>query len=69
MDQRPRKICQALGIDGGLNGTDLCAGEAVLFVEEGDRVPDECVTIGPRVGLNSVPEPWKSMPWRFQVKE
>ena len=65
----PGKICQALGIDGGLNGTDLCAAEAVLFVEAGDPVPDDCVTIGPRVGLNSVPEPWKSMPWRFQVEE
>jgi DNA-3-methyladenine glycosylase len=65
----PGKICQAMGIDGGLNGIDLCAAEAVLFVEAGDPVPDECVTIGPRVGLNSVPEPWKSIPWRFQVKE
>ena len=26
------------------------------------------VTKGPRVGLNSVPEPWKSKPWRFLVK-
>jgi DNA-3-methyladenine glycosylase len=65
----PGKICQALGIDGRLNGEDLCAPEAELFVEPGEPVPDECVTIGPRVGLNSVPEPWKSMPWRFQVKE
>jgi DNA-3-methyladenine glycosylase len=65
----PAKICQALGIDGRLNGTDLCASQAILFVEEGLPIPDECVTIGPRVGLNSVPEPWKSMPWRFQVKE
>jgi DNA-3-methyladenine glycosylase len=65
----PGKICQALAIDGGLNGADLCAADAVLFVEEGEPVPEECVTIGPRVGLNSVPEPWKSIPWRFQVKE
>jgi DNA-3-methyladenine glycosylase len=65
----PGKICQAMGIDGGLNGIDLCAAEAVLFVEAGDPVPDECVTIGPRVGLNSVPEPWKSKPWRFLVLE
>jgi DNA-3-methyladenine glycosylase len=62
----PGKICQALGIDGRLNGTDLCAAEAVLFVETGDPVPNECVTIGPRVGLNSVPEPWKSKAWRFR---
>jgi DNA-3-methyladenine glycosylase len=62
----PGKICQALGIDGRLNGADLCAAEAELFVEEGDPVSEECVTIGPRVGLNSVPEPWKSIPWRFK---
>lgn len=65
----PAKICQALGIDGSLNGVDLCVAEAVLFVEQGDIIPDDCVTIGPRVGLTSVPEPWKSIPWRFQVKE
>jgi len=63
----PGKICQALGIDGKLNGADLCAAEAVLYVEEGDAVPDECVTIGPRVGLNSVPEPWKSKPWNLKL--
>jgi len=64
----PAKICQALDIDGGLNGSDLCAEGAALFVEEGIRIPDLAVTTGPRVGLNSVPEPWKSIPWRFLVK-
>lgn len=62
----PAKLCQALGIDGRLNGTDLCAPDSELFVEDGPPIPDECVTIGPRVGLNSVPEPWKSIPWRFR---
>ncbi len=61
----PGKICQALHIDGSLNGADLCAPDAVLFVEAGQPVPDSSVTITPRVGLNSVPEPWKSKPWRF----
>jgi DNA-3-methyladenine glycosylase len=63
----PGKLCQALGIDGSLNGVDLCADAAVLFVEQGDPISDECVTIGPRVGLNNVPEPWKSIPWRFRI--
>ena len=63
----PAKICQALAIDGRLNGLDLCAPQAVLFVEPGEAIPDERVTIGPRVGLNTVPEPWKSIPWRFRV--
>jgi DNA-3-methyladenine glycosylase len=64
----PAKICQALDINGGLNGSDLCASQAALFVEEGFLIPDSAVTTGPRVGLNSVPEPWKSIPWRFLVK-
>ncbi|HLE14569.1 MAG TPA: DNA-3-methyladenine glycosylase, partial [Anaerolineales bacterium] len=63
----PAKICQALAIDGRLNGLDLCAPQAVLFVEPGEAIPDERVTIGPRVGLKTVPEPWKSIPWRFRV--
>lgn len=64
----PAKICQALDIDGRLNGSDLCAEGVVLFVEKGIQIPDSAVTTGPRVGLNSVPEPWKSIPWRFLVK-
>jgi DNA-3-methyladenine glycosylase len=63
----PAKICQAFGIDGRLNAADLCTPDAVLFVEFGKEVPDSSVTIGPRVGLNNVPQPWKSIPWRFRV--
>jgi DNA-3-methyladenine glycosylase len=63
----PAKICQALAIDGGFNGYDLCAPDAQLFVESGYPIPDQSVTTGPRVGFNNVPEPWLSMPWRFRV--
>jgi DNA-3-methyladenine glycosylase len=65
----PAKLCQALGIDKGLNGADLCAQQAELYVEPGKLILDSCVTIGPRVGLTNVPEPWKSMPWRFLVHD
>lgn len=63
----PAKICQAMGIGGDFNGSDLCAPEAVIFVEKGEPVPEKNVTTGPRVGLNTVPEPWKSIPWRYRV--
>jgi len=63
----PGKICQALAIDGRFKAADLCAPEAVLFIEDGEPVPEQAVTIGPRVGFNNVPEPWLSMPWRFLV--
>ena len=63
----PAKICQALNIDKRYNGIDLCDEKAPLFVEKGGAIPDSSVTIGPRVGLNTVPELWKSKPWRFKV--
>lgn len=65
----PAKICQALKIDKRFNGVDLCAVNGRLFVELGESIPDSSVTIGPRVGLNTVPDPWKSMPWRFYVRD
>jgi len=63
----PGKLCQALGIDRRHNGLDLCSAEVELFVESGMPILAENVTIGPRVGLTSVPEPWKSMCWRFRL--
>lgn len=64
----PGKLCQAMGIAKSENGADLTAASASLWIEAGVPVPEKSVTIGPRVGLYSVPEPWKSVPWRFLVK-
>jgi DNA-3-methyladenine glycosylase len=61
----PGKLTQALGIDGRHNKLDLIAPDAVVFIEKGFDIPDELVTTGPRVGLYTVSEPWKSKPWRY----
>ena len=61
----PAKLTQALAINKSFNGVDLCSRENGLWIEAGKTIPDENVTIGTRVGLYSVPEPWKSIPWRF----
>ena len=63
----PAKLTQALGIDGQHNNLDLTTPEAGLYIEEGVEVPEEWVISTPRIGLFSVPEPWKSVPWRFLV--
>jgi DNA-3-methyladenine glycosylase len=63
----PAKLTQALGITGAQNGLDLCSPAAGLWIEAGESLPEEAVTIGPRVGLYTVPEPWKSKPWRFRA--
>ena len=65
----PAKLTRAFAIDKTFNGIDTCADDPVLFVEEGIQIPDAGVTKTPRVGLNSVPEPWKSKPWRFLVTQ
>jgi DNA-3-methyladenine glycosylase len=63
----PAKLTVAFGIDSQQNNVDLTTPDANLWIEAGEQIPDQCVTIGPRVGLYSVPEPWKSIPWRFKA--
>jgi DNA-3-methyladenine glycosylase len=63
----PGKLTQALGIAKADDGLDLTTMDSGLRIEAGIGVPNSVVTKGPRVGLNTVPEPWKSKPWRFLV--
>lgn len=65
----PAKLCQALAIDKEFNEVDLCDRGGHLWFEPGIPVPSNVVTRGPRVGLNNVPDPWLSKPWRYQVEE
>ena len=64
----PGKVTQGMGVDGGLNRADLTSPASGLWIEAGEPVHDSRVTIGARVGLYSVPEPWKSIPWRFRIE-
>ncbi len=63
----PAKLAQALNIDKALNGHDICRPTTELWVERTATVPDGVVLCGPRIGINSVPEPWLSLPWNFKV--
>jgi len=63
----PGKLTQALVIDASLNEANLCNQDSGLWIEAGTPVGDKDIFIGPRVGLYTVPEPWKSMPWRFRT--
>jgi DNA-3-methyladenine glycosylase len=59
----PGNLCQAFGIERGLNGVDLCGD--VLFVEDRKVSPADIVTTT-RVGVDYA-GPWKDMPWRFYI--
>ena len=63
----PAKLCEALGIDGRFNGADLCDPLGDLLIEPGDPVSESQVIAGPRVGIQNVPEPWRSIPWRWRT--
>jgi DNA-3-methyladenine glycosylase len=64
----PGKLTQALAIDGFLNQTDLTDPQGELWIEAGRFVPDSDVVTGPRVGINRVAEPWRSIAWRFLAR-
>ena len=65
----PGKLTKAYGITNQQNGIDLTDKNSGLWIEPYKNIPDSTVTIGPRVGLYSVPEPWYSKPWRFLIPE
>lgn len=61
----PAKLTRALAIDGALNGVPLSGG--ALFIERGAPIPPEDIRTGPRIGIDSAPEPWRSKPWRLWI--
>lgn len=65
----PAKLTQALAVDGAFNTLDLCNPGSHLWIESGETIPDHLVARTSRIGLNSVPEPWRPVPWRFTVDQ
>lgn len=63
----PARLCQALQIDQRLNGADLTRKTGELVIETGVQIADAQVIVGPRVGIDSVPEPWRSKSWRWRI--
>jgi DNA-3-methyladenine glycosylase len=61
----PARLCQALGIDRGLDGADVCDLGSPLRIRSapeagpGRPVPD--ISRGPRVGISAAAD----RPWRF----
>lgn len=62
----PARLCQALAVDRRFDGADLCAPDALLFIERDAPVPDEVIVAGPRVGVRG-DERARSVPWRFYI--
>jgi DNA-3-methyladenine glycosylase len=63
----PGRLCQALSIDRQLDGADLCAPQARLFLEADEPVSDDDVGVGPRINVRG-DDNARNAPWRFYVK-
>jgi DNA-3-methyladenine glycosylase len=63
----PSKLCQALDINGRYNGLNICVPESPIWVEDAFEINAAEITSSPRVGIKNVPEPWRSIPWRFRI--
>jgi DNA-3-methyladenine glycosylase len=61
----PARLCQALGIDRGLDGADACDPASPLRIRPaqgtGSGQPELDVSHGPRVGISAAAD----RPWRF----
>ncbi len=63
----PAKLTQALGIDATLNDVDMCTETGGLWIEDGKRERQGEIITRPRVGIQSVPEPWFSKQWNYSL--
>lgn len=61
----PGSLARALGIRTDLSGTSL-GGQQIWIEDHGRRVPDDLVSIGPRIGIDYAGED-ASRPYRFAV--
>jgi len=63
----PGRVCAALGIDRTLNNHDLCASEALLWIEDAAPIPDTQVARSPRIGVRGDQTALEAH-WRFYVR-
>jgi DNA-3-methyladenine glycosylase len=62
----PGRLCQALGIDGTFDGTDIVTGsDGVLLCDAGTPPPDD-PGVSARIGLS--PGKGEESPWRYYVR-
>ena len=60
----PGRLTRRLGIDLGYDGLEAKPSTG-LWIEAG--VPPPRIVSGPRIGIDRVPEPWRSVLWNFRA--
>lgn len=63
----PGRVCAALNIDRSLNACDLCAPDALLWIEDAAPVPEIQLARSPRIGVRGDQTALDRL-WRFYIK-
>ena len=64
----PGRVCQALDIDRTLNHCDLCAPDALLWIEDASPIPETQVARSPRIGVRGDPRAIEAR-WRYYLRD
>jgi DNA-3-methyladenine glycosylase len=64
----PGKLCQALGIDRRLDGTDLTRGPLVIELVRQRQLPARKIAAGPRIGVDYAGA-WAAKSLRFAIRD
>ena len=64
----PARLTKRLQITRELNGTDMCAPDAELWLEDAAPVPTRKIKSGPRIGIDAAGADAKR-PWRFAIRD
>jgi DNA-3-methyladenine glycosylase len=59
----PAKLCQAMGIDKGLNGVDLVSGDGGIWIADDGLPPPANPAVGARIGITAAAD----LPLRWWV--
>jgi DNA-3-methyladenine glycosylase len=65
----PGRLTLAMGISKAHDRIDTATSDSTLHWEQGEAVPEKMIMRGPRVGIDRVPEPSLSLPWRYWVRD
>jgi len=64
----PGRLCQALAIDRNLNNLDLCAENALLWIENDLPIADERIARSPRIGVRGDQKAVDAR-WRYYIRD
>ena len=64
----PARLTKQMQITRELNGTDMCAANAALWLEDAPAVPARKIKAGPRIGIDAAGADAKR-PWRLAIRD